>query len=137
MGGRRSSDQESWLRLLRYRGLWPLLGYGYWAVREKSSGRYAGELGFADFHRDCEPSVIGVPEAGWVIARWAQGQGFAREALSAALAWLDTVPLTSQSCCLIAPDNEASIHLATSHGFARSATVFNGKDSFLFHRPRP
>ena len=35
VGGRASTRQESWFRLLRYRGLWPVLGYGYWAVREK------------------------------------------------------------------------------------------------------
>ena len=138
IGGRQSSAQESWMRLLRYRGLWALLGYGYWAVREKSSGKYIGDLGFADFHRACEPSIIGVPEAGWVIAGWAQGQGFAREALGAALVWLDASPTTNRSCCLIAPDNGASIHLAESHGFARRGTVVvDGKDSLLFYRFKP
>lgn len=47
--GAPSTLQESWARLLRYRGLWPLLGYGYWALTEKRSGRFVGDLGFADF----------------------------------------------------------------------------------------
>src|SRR5580658_7267303 len=66
ISGRPSSEQDSWMRLLRYRGLWPLLGYGFWAVREKSSGRFVGDIGFADFHRQIEPPITGVPGAGWV-----------------------------------------------------------------------
>ena len=62
--GKPSAPRDSWMRMLAYRGLWPLLGYGYWAIREKASGRYVGDLGFADFHRVIEPSIRGVPEAG-------------------------------------------------------------------------
>ena len=49
IGGKPFTREESWARLLRYGGLWSLLGYGYWAVRDKESGRFAGELGFAGF----------------------------------------------------------------------------------------
>jgi RimJ/RimL family protein N-acetyltransferase len=135
IGGRPSTSQESWMRLLRYGGLWPLLGYGYWAVREKLSGRYIGDLGFADFHRDCEPSIIGVPEAGWAIASWAQGRGYAREALAAALGWLDSERRYDRSCCLIAPGNTVSVHLAECHGFIATTTLqFKGEDTLLFYR---
>jgi RimJ/RimL family protein N-acetyltransferase/ribosomal protein S18 acetylase RimI-like enzyme len=138
ISGRPSTAQDSWMRLLRYGGLWPLLGYGYWAVRDRATGRYAGEVGFADFHRDCQPPIRGIPEAGWVIASWAQGRGFASEALGAALAWLDTVPGFTRSCCLIDPDNTVSIHLAQKHGYANCTTLrFNGADCLLFFRARP
>jgi RimJ/RimL family protein N-acetyltransferase len=135
IGGRPSTPQESWMRLLRYGGLWPLLGYGYWAVREKPSGRYIGDLGFADFHRDVEPSIIGVPEAGWAIASWAQGRGYAREALGASLNWLDGERRFDRSCCLIAPENAVSIHLAKRQGFEGGTTIqFKGEDTLLFYR---
>jgi RimJ/RimL family protein N-acetyltransferase len=135
IGGRPSTPQESWMRLLRYGGLWPLLGYGYWAVREKASGRYIGDLGFADFHRDCEPSLLGVPEAGWAIASWAQGRGLAREALSAALEWLDAERRFGRSCCIIAPENKVSVHLAERHGFVSATTIqFKGEETLLFYR---
>ncbi len=49
VGGRASTGQESWFRLLRYRCLWPVLGYGYWASREKQSSRLMGDFGLADF----------------------------------------------------------------------------------------
>jgi RimJ/RimL family protein N-acetyltransferase len=39
-----SPPQRTWLRILGYRGHWALLGFGYWAVQEKESGRYIGEL---------------------------------------------------------------------------------------------
>ncbi len=132
-----NTREECWMRLLRYRGLWPLLGYGYWAAREKSSGRYAGEIGFADFHRPVEPSIVGVPEAGWVLASWAHGQGFASEGLAAALAWLDGATEHRRSVCLIDPANAASIRVAEKAGFGRAQAVrFRDSESLLLRRDR-
>ncbi len=126
IGGRVGTRQDSWMRLLRYRGLWPLLGYGYWAVRDKKSGRFAGELGFADFGRDMTPSISGIPEAGWVLASWARGRGFALEALTAALAWLDRAG-HRHSVCLIDPANGPSLRLAQKLGYGDPvATELNG-----------
>ena len=131
IGGRPSTAQDSWMRLLRYRGLWPLLGYGYWAVTEKASGRYVGDLGFADFHRPTEPSIRGVPEAGWVLASWAHGRGFGREALAAALGWLDGNGVHARSVCLIAPGNAASLRLASRFGYRVDQTVRLGEEEAL------
>jgi len=137
IGGRPASAQESWMRLLRYRGLWPVLGYGYWAVRDKRNGRFAGDVGFADFRREIEPPITGVPEAGWVFAVWAQGHGFAGEALGAALAWLDSTVSIDCSVCLIAPDNKPSIRLAERNGFLEAKTVsFAGERTLLLSRRR-
>ncbi|HEY0776819.1 MAG TPA: GNAT family N-acetyltransferase, partial [Gemmatirosa sp.] len=89
IGGRPSSEEEVWARVLRYAGLWALLGFGYWVVRERASGRFVGEVGLADFRRDVTPPLGGAPEVGWVLAPWAHGRGFATEAVRAALAWAD------------------------------------------------
>src|SRR4051812_49250001 len=35
IGGRPSTQEEVWARLLRYAGLWALIGFGYWVVTEK------------------------------------------------------------------------------------------------------
>ena len=32
IGGKPFTREEVWSRILRARGLWPMLGYGYWAV---------------------------------------------------------------------------------------------------------
>jgi RimJ/RimL family protein N-acetyltransferase len=124
LGGRTSTPEESWARLLRARGLWPLLGYGYWAVRETATGRYVGEVGFADFHRGIEPSIDGVPEMGWVLATWAHGQGMAAEAVRAGLAWgaLQWGP-DGPVVCIIDQTNTPSLKLAARMDFVETARV--------------
>ena len=39
IGGKPSTREESWSRLLRYAGLWALLGFGYWLVEERKPAR--------------------------------------------------------------------------------------------------
>jgi RimJ/RimL family protein N-acetyltransferase len=118
-----SARNDAWTRLLRLCGLWPLLGYGYWMVREKASGRLLGTLGFADFHRDLQPPHPCAPEAGWVFARWAHGRGFAREALTAAFGWFDASPAAGACHCLIDPENAASLRLAAAFAFANAREI--------------
>src|SRR4051812_25000520 len=67
IGGKPSTRQQTWQRTLTYLGHWRAVGFGYWAVEEKASGRFVGELGFADFKREMEPSIEGVPELGWAV----------------------------------------------------------------------
>ncbi len=131
ISGRPSSLQETWFRLLRYRGLWPLLGYGYWAIREKKSGRFVGDVGFADFKRDVEPSISGYPEAGWILARWSHGQGFATEAVAAALEWLDSHTDHRRVVCLIDGKNAASLRVAEKCGFREGGTVLCQSERLL------
>jgi RimJ/RimL family protein N-acetyltransferase len=123
--GATSTPGEAWRRMLAYRGLWSLLGYGYWAVRETASGRYIGDLGFADFQRAI-PSIAEVPEAGWALVPSAQGKGYATEALDAALAWLDGHTGHRRSVCLISPDNAPSFHVAAKVGYANPAMASIG-----------
>ncbi len=138
IGGRPFTAEESWARLLRYAGLWSLLGYGYWAVRETATGRFAGDIGFADFHREIEPGFGGAPEAGWALARWAHGQGFAAEALGAALEWADSALDAPRTVCLIDPANIPSLALAAKVGFRPYAdATYKGSPTRLFERPRP
>ena len=101
IGGRPLSGEEVWTRLLRYLGHWCWLGYGFWVVAEKATGRFVGEVGFADLKRDLEPSLGGDPEAGWVLAPRAHGQGYATEAVQAVLAWGKTRFGSARTVCLI------------------------------------
>lgn len=110
--GEPSPPQRTWLRILGYRGHWALLNYGYWAVEEKSSGRYIGELGFADFKRNLVPSIAGVPELGWALAPAFHGKGYATEALRAALIWGDVHLSQARTVCIIHQDNHASLRVA-------------------------
>jgi RimJ/RimL family protein N-acetyltransferase len=135
IGGRPFTEEEVWTRVLRYAGLWALLGFGYWAVRERASGRYIGDVGLADFRRDLSPGFGGAPEVGWALAPWAQGRGFATEAVQAVLAWGDAHIRPARIVCLIDSENAASIRLAEKCGFHETArTTYKGTETLLFER---
>jgi len=61
IGGTPRDREDSWGRLMRYVGHWALLGYGYWAVRDKQSGEYLGSIGFSNFLRDITPALDAPP----------------------------------------------------------------------------
>jgi RimJ/RimL family protein N-acetyltransferase len=127
-----STQSDCWSRLLRYAGLWSLLGYGYWAIRTRRDGRFVGEAGFGQFHRAMTPP-ISVPEAGWALARWAHGHGYAREAMTAALAWFDARAHTT--VCLIGPANAPSLRLAERLGYRQPIPIRCGdRDTLLLTR---
>jgi RimJ/RimL family protein N-acetyltransferase len=115
IGGKPFAAEEVWSRLLRYAGLWSLLGFGYWAIAEQASGHFVGELGFADFKRDMAPP-LDAPELGWALAAHAHGKGYATEAVRAALAWSDR--RFARAVCIIGPDNRASLRVAEKCGFS-------------------
>lgn len=120
--------QRTWQRLLAYCGHWSLLGFGYWAVESRLTGRYIGELGFADYHRDSVPdSLQGLPEIGWALAVAAHGQGYATEALHKVIEWGDTHLGAQRTICIIHRENHASVHLARKLGY--STTIRESTDS--------
>lgn len=121
LGRRASSFEESWSRLLRYTGHWAHMGFGLWAVEEKASNRFIGEAGFANFHRDMDPSFGDAPEGGWVFAADAHGKGYATEAMQAATAWMDQARGRERRVCLIEPANLASLRVADKLGFTKFA----------------
>ena len=117
IGGRAFTREEVWARLLRYAGHWAWLGFGFWAVEERESRRFLGEIGLADFKREVQPPLDDGPEAGWVLVPDAHGQGFATEALRAVTAWSDDRGTARRMTCLIHPDNKASVKVAGKCGF--------------------
>ncbi len=135
IGGKPSSREEVWSRLLRYAGHWALLGFGYWVIREKASGRFVGEVGLADFKRELEPPFEPTPEAGWVLAPWSHGKGYATEAVRAVLAWGEAHFGSRKSVCIINPDNLASLRVAEKCGYVRSAiATYKGEPTVLCER---
>jgi RimJ/RimL family protein N-acetyltransferase len=135
VGGRAFTPEECWTRLMRARGLWDVLGYGYWAVRETSTGRYVGEVGFADLHREIEPSLRGLPEMGWVLTAWSHGHGFGTESVTAGLAWIDETLAPPVVPCIINPDNAASLALAAKTGFkVKTHTTFKDAPMVVLER---
>jgi RimJ/RimL family protein N-acetyltransferase len=135
LGGKPFTREEVWARLLRYSGHWELLNYGYWVVRDKSSGRFLGEVGFADFHREIEPSLMMTPEVGWALATAAHGHGYATEAVNAALRWADAQWPSADTACIIAPENVPSLRVAQKCGYReRLRTSYKGKPTIVLRR---
>ncbi len=136
IGGRVFPAEEVWQRLLRYRGLWALFGYGYWTVREIGTGDFVGEIGFADWGRREIALLDERPECGWALAPEKQGKGYAAEALDAVLGWFGAAFPGHDSACIIDPENSRSIRLAEARGFiSRGEAPYRGGTVGLFTRP--
>ena len=137
IGGRLFSREEVWARLLRYAGMWAVMGHGFWAIEERSSGRLVGEVGIMEARRDIEPSFEGEPEVGWALTPAAHGKGYASEALAAVLAWGDEHLEAPSMVCIISPENTASVRLAAKFGFReRARTTYHGSPTVQFERLR-
>ena len=135
IGGKPFAREDVWARMLRYTGHWLWMGFGYWAVEELATGSFVGEVGFADFKREIEPSIEGLPEMGWVFACPAQGKGYATEAVRAALNWGETRFGRTRGVCLIHPENAASIRVAQKCGYGEyKRTMYKGQSTILFER---
>ncbi len=136
IGGQKLSREDTWRRSLAACGQWPYTGFGYWIVELKSSGDVVGQLGFADFKRDMQPSLEGQPELGYVFHPSVHGQGIAYEGCAAALAWADETLDAKSYPAIISPGNEASIRLAERLGFSREPdATYRGETIGLFRRP--
>lgn len=131
IGGTPNSGEEVWKRMLQCLGLWSLLGYGYWAVEERSSGMYIGDIGFADFRRPLELSIDGMLECGWVLAPHAHGKGYATEAVTAIIAWARQHFADRRVVCIISPENVASIRVADKVGFSLWRETLYGDQPIL------
>jgi RimJ/RimL family protein N-acetyltransferase len=135
IGGKPSSREEVWGRLLRNIGHWASLGFGYWGIMEKDTGSFIGEAGFADFRREIEPSLDDVPEIGWALVPHAHGKGYATEAVRAIITWGDAHFDFRRTACIIAPENEPSIRVAQKCGYREfRRTTYKDKPTIMFMR---
>ena len=138
ISGTPSTEAEAWLRFLGYFGRWQLMGYGLFALIEKSSGQFMGEVGFSDFRRGLGPDFDPFHEAAWVLAAAGHGKGYALEAMTAVQDWLDERFSPAKTVCIISPENIPSIRLAEKLGFCSTGEAeYNQKTVRLFERPRP
>ncbi len=136
ISGKPSTREQSWARLLRYAGMWQLIGYGFWAMEEKANGRFVGELGFGNFERDMEPRFGDIPEMGWVLAPEIHGKGYGSEALVEIVAWGDSFFTIDTARCIISPNNTASRRLAEKNGFSKVLeTAYTDEPVILLERP--
>jgi RimJ/RimL family protein N-acetyltransferase len=136
IGGKPSTPQQTWSRLLTYIGHWAAMGFGYWAIELKSTGRFIGEIGFADFHREIAPAMRNAPEFGFALASPAHGNGYCSEAVRAVLAWGDAYLPSKRTVCMVNPANAASLHIVQKFGyriFERGS--YSGSPVLFLERP--
>lgn len=136
IGGPPQDRAQAWEKFLRGPAFWALLGYGLWTVEERATGAYVGQVGFGQFERAMDPPLPALPEGAWVLGAGHHGNGYGREALTAALRWADTA-LGTAICCIIAPENAASLRLAKSTGFEElRRSEFHGEPTCILVRPK-
>lgn len=135
IGGKASTEQQTWARITGYAGHWRLMGFGYWAITERETGTFAGEIGFADFKRPLKARMRDVPELGFALASRFRGRGYAREALEAVLRWGDVHLDSQRTVALVVPENAASAALLERFGYASFGTAeVNGAVVSLMER---
>jgi RimJ/RimL family protein N-acetyltransferase len=109
--------EDAWHRLQRYVGHWHLLGYGNFAVVDKTTMKYVGETGIWKSNRGLGSDFDNDDEAGWFISGSNQRRGFAFEAALAAHEWYRLKFQRLRTVCMISPDNVTSISLAQKLGY--------------------
>ena len=135
IGGLPQTREQAWVRLLRHMGMWQAMGFGFWAVTDKQTGRLLGEAGFHDLKRDLTPSLEGTLETGWGFVPDVHGKGIATETVSAVIAWGEANLPGVRMTCLIDPANTASLRVAEKNGFREVArTTYHGAPTILFER---
>jgi RimJ/RimL family protein N-acetyltransferase len=135
LGGAPFGREDSWRRILMSTGAWTVFGFGYWAVERKEEGDLIGQAGFADFKRDMQPSIEGLPEMGWIFSPHAHGKGYASEAVAAGLAWADAHLKAPVIPAIIDPENDPSIRVAERCGFTeREPATYRGAPILLLRR---
>jgi RimJ/RimL family protein N-acetyltransferase len=138
IGGKPFSDEEVWVRLLRYAGGWALLGYGFWAIRDRATGGFVGDAGFHNLHRDLVPPFGDRPELGFALVPRSHGKGFGGEEAQAVLAWGDRRWPGGETVCMIGPDNVPSLRIALGLGYAETGrAIYNGAEFVLLARRSP
>ncbi len=131
------SREQAWQRLQRIVGHWALAGYGVFAVVERATGRYVGEVGIANFERDVVPP-IGKFEMGWIMSPLVQGHGYASEAVFAVLALHDRHFPREVVSCSIHVDHAASLRVAAKAGFVeRTRTTYHDDPTVILDRNAP
>lgn len=137
IGNKPLSRQEIWAKFLFRTGHWALCGFGGWVIEDKATKKFIGEIGFAYYKRDIEPSYD-MPELGYVLASDAHGKGYATEAAIAVVAWGDRNLNERQTVCLIDADHVASLRVAEKLGYREFRRgVYQEKPIILLSREKP
>ena len=131
--GGRKTRYEAWVQFACEIGHWDLRGYGFWAVEEKATGAYCGQVGLWN------PEGWPAPEVGWLVWAEHEGKGIAREAAERARAYAwDTLGWPEVASC-ISDGNTRSVALAERLGarLDRRVPRPGRPDALVYIHPKP
>ena len=117
LGGMEPDDHDVFMRLLRNAGSWALYGYGTFIVRERGEEAIVGNCGVFHSWRGFGRGLDDVAEAGWIVAKSAWGNGYAHEAMQAALGWFEREQGAKPTLCMIEQGHRASEAVAAKLGY--------------------
>ncbi len=109
--------ERAWRQLATEIGHWTLLGYGRWAVEERTTGAFAGIVGLWN------PEGWPEPEIGWDLMDGFEGKGYATEAALAARDFAYGTLGWTTAISLVAPENVASAAVARRLGAVAEADL--------------
>lgn len=133
--GKPLSEEDSWNRLMRNAGFWPILGYGLVAVVEKATQDYVGLTGLARFHRGLGEDFDPYPEAAWSNVSTRHGKGYATEAALAVHDWFQAIHGPMRTVCIIDAENAPSLRVAEKIGYRPyGETTYKEKRVIKFER---
>ena len=132
LGGKTLDRVECWRHMAFMAGHWQLLGFGPWAVEEKTTGGFVGRVGFLN------PEGWPGFELGWTLSRKFWGRGYASEAASRALAYAFEEMDKDHVISLIDPLNTNSIKVAERLGEkVEGKTDLLGREVLIYGIDRP
>ena len=121
---------DAWRWMAMFIGHWTLRGYGFWAIEDKATGRFAGHCGIWD--------PLGWPERelGWGLVPGLRGHGYATEAAGAARAMAYDRFGWTTLVSYIVPENNPSRRVAERLGATLETTVeLQGRTTNVFRHP--
>ncbi|HEY0314785.1 MAG TPA: GNAT family N-acetyltransferase [Sphingomonas sp.] len=120
-------DEQVAAAILRQQGFQASHGYCFWAIERRADGAF---LGFCGLKPGTVGPIKGEVEIGWRLREDAWGQGYAREAAEASIAWgwanLDTPKIMA----ITTPANTASWGLMIRLGMTRRPELDFGHPQF-------
>lgn len=102
--------REAWRVFASEVGQWPLMGFGPFAMDDRATGDYLGEVGVY------QPEGYPEPELGWFVVDAAEGKGFAADGANAVKVWAAQTFGWDHIDNYIAPGNARSIALGLRLG---------------------
>lgn len=137
IGAEARSEAESWSAFLKNAGSWAIERFGQWAIVRKSDGVFCGQAGFFRAMRGLGADFDAAPEAGWVLGAEFHGQGYGREAVTAAHMWFDAQPFGGKSHAIIEAGHAVSFGLAMRLGYRamREADFGGARVTLLVRSP--